>query len=549
MKTERRLIIIFLFFITLLFSNSLKASSYFDIVAEQSNYTKTSSYDDVMRHLFEVQNQTDKIHLARLTTTYEGRMIPLVIISKEGVKNILDAKATGKPIILIMANIHAGEIEGKEAMLMFTRDIVTGKADEYLENQIILVLPIFNADGNDKFGKNRGDNGPELAGVRYNGQNLDLNRDYVKLVSPEVTALVGLINQWDPVLVVDMHTTNGSYHRNPVTYATLSHASSDPQLFDYMWKNMFPEVTKTLKDKYGYDSIPYGNFSDNLEPTKGWENDTDMARYGTNYIGLRNRFTILDENYSHSDFKTRVLASYSFIKSILQYTNKNIYKMRDIVIQSDLKTRNSFYKEAFSLECKFEKLCDITIKSYEFIKEKIKPEDKDKYPPWIKDYISKRTENLKDYTVPYYGKSVSTRTVNLPQAYIITPFHPEILEKLKQHGIVVEKITKPFTAEVEIYNIKTMELAKQLYQGNVNITVKGEYSKGTIEIPQNSYLVSMKQPLARLIPVMLEPESPDSFVSWGFFNRELVEQWSARFRPYPVFRILEVKTPIQCIQD
>jgi hypothetical protein len=518
-------------------------------VAEQSDYKKTSYYKDVMDLLFEAQKQSSCINIIKFTTSYEGRMVPMVVIAKEGIKSPLELAASGKPAVLIMANIHAGEIEGKEAMMMFIRDIVENKASEYLENQVLLVLPIFNADGNDKMGHNRGDNGPELAGVRYNGQSLDLNRDYLKLESPEVCALVKVLNQWDPVVVIDMHTTNGSWHRIPVTYSSLTNPNSDMNLFDYMWKTFFPAVTKTLKDTYGYDSIPYGNFSDNLAPEKGWENDTFLARYGSNYVGMRNRFTVLDENYSHADYKTRVLSSYCFIKSVLQYTNRNIKKMKEMVIASDLKTRDSFFKANFALDFNIEKLSEVTIKSFKFDIEKIKPEDKDKYPPWIKDYIAKRTEELKDYTIPYFAKAVPSKSIPLPEAYVLGPFHPGVVENLKKHGIIVEKITKEVKMQVEVFKITELKPAAQIYQGHVPISLKGSYAVEERVIPENSYFISMKQPLARLIPVLLEPESADSLAGWGFFNRVLVEQWTGRPGTYPIFRIPKLNFPIERFQE
>jgi hypothetical protein len=520
-----------------------------ETAAERSNYEKTSTYDEVLDFIFEAQKRSDKINILRFATSTEGRMIPLVIISSEGIKSPNELKLTTKPTVLIMANIHAGEVEGKEAIQMLLREIISGQCADILDNQVILTLPIFNADGNDKFGKNRHDFGPALAGVRFNGQQLDLNRDAVKLESPEMRALVKLFNDWDPVLVVDMHTTNGSYHQEPVTYSPLLSPNSDPKLVDYMWQKFFPAVTDTLKKKYGYDSVPYGNFVDREFPEKGWESEAYAARYVTNYVGMRNRFSVLDENYSYADFKTRVLASFSFIKSILNYTRQNIRTMQQMVMASDIKTQTGFFKENFALEYKVEKLMDLTIKSYVFEKEAIKPEDRSKYPPWVKDFIVKKTNTLKDYKVDYFARPVLTRGVSLPEAYIILPFHDEVIQTLKNHGIMVEKIRKPVQMTAENFVIEKLELAKELFQGHVFLTVKGHFENAEVSIPANSYFVSMKQPLARLIPVMLEPESEDSLVAWGFFNREIVAQWTGRPNLYPVYRLNNPDIPIERFQE
>ena len=163
-------------------------------------------------------------------------------------------------------------------------------------------------------------------------------------------ALVGLFNDWDPVLTVDMHTTNGSYHREPVTYSTLLNPNSDKALGDFMWQKLFPAVARTLKTVYGYDSVPYGNFVDREFPEKGWESDALEARYGSNYVGLRNRFSILDENYSYADFQTRVLASRAFVASILAFTAKNIGAMAEMARRADRETAARFSRGEFVLE-------------------------------------------------------------------------------------------------------------------------------------------------------------------------------------------------------
>jgi len=529
----------------------LWAQTEFKTTAEASNFEKTSTYADVMSFIYQAQKQSDLIRLATLTQSSEGRLIPLVIVSTEGIKSPAEQAASGKPAVLIMANIHAGEIEGKEAVLMLIRDFVqrNQEAMAMLQHQVVLIIPIFNSDGNDKFGKNRDDNGPELAGVRYNGQDLDLNRDFLKLHSPEVRALVALYQKWDPVLFVDLHTTNGSYHRETLTYTTQVNPNGSNALSMYMWNKMFPATAKMLKDDYGIDSCPYGNFVDRTKPEKGWANHAFEARYGTNYTGLRNRFTILDENYSHADFKTRVLSSYGFIRAILRYTDDHIDEMKKMTLDADFDTKENYYKQPFALEFKTDKLFDFVIKSYEFKLEKIKPQDRQKYPPWVKDYIVKKTDKFKDYNVDYFNKAVPTRSVNLPEAYVIPPFSNDVVENLKRHGIIVERIIEPVKQNADVFETSEIKTADSLYQGNVAITLSGKYAVREVTITAGSYFVSMKQPLARLIPVLLEPESTDSLASWGFLNKKLVSQWSRNPNPYPIYRLMKVEQPIQRIQD
>jgi len=517
-------------------------------VAESSNYMKTSLYDDVMGFLYQVQKRSDIVKILPLAVSSEGRLIPLVVLSREKVSRPGDLRTTGKPAVLVMANIHAGEVEGKEASLMLIRDIALGRLSGLLDSQVLLFIPIFNADGNDKLGHNRRDLGPELAGVRPNGQNLDLNRDYLKLESLEVRALVDVFNSWDPLLVVDMHTTNGSYHREPVTYSTLLNPNSDKNLRDYIWQKFFPAVAGALKVVHGYDSVPYGNFVDREFPEKGWVSDALEARFGSNYVGLRNRFSVLDENYSYADFKTRVLSSRAFVLSIMAYTAKNIGAIADLVRQADLETIAHFSRGEFVLEFKLEKLFDLTVKSYEFVKETIKPEDRAKYPPWVGEFIMKRTEELRDYKLPYLSLAVPSRSLNLPAGYVLMPQQPEALANLRRHGVRVERILEGFRTEAENFKITGVEIGKNIFQGHVLNIIKGNYEKAEVDIPAGSYYVSLEQPLARLLPVLLEPESADSLAAWGFFNRVIVQQWSNQPGPYPVYRLAQ-RPPVALLSE
>jgi hypothetical protein len=336
-----------------------------------------------------------------------------------------------------------------------------------------------------------------------------------------------------------MHTTNGSYHREPVTYSTLLNPNSDRSLSDYMWRKLFPAVARTLKEVHGYDSVPYGNFADREFPEKGWASDALEARYGSNYVGLRNRFSILDENYSYADYRTRVLSSRAFVAAILAFTAKNIGVMADLARRSERATVSGFAATPFVQEFRLEKLFDVTIKSYEFVKEVLTPEERAKYPPWVGDFIMKRTDVPKDYRVPYLSLAVPTRTLALPAGYVLAPGHAEALANLKRHGIRVERLLTGFRADVESFKIESLTVAPTLFQGHALNTLKGRYEKGVADIPAGSCYVGLDQPLARLVPVLLEPESSDGLAAWGFFNRVIVQQWSNALGPYPVQRLAQ----------
>jgi hypothetical protein len=505
-------------------------------VAEASDFTRTSLHADVIALVHRVAAESPAVNLATLAHTAEGREIPLVILSRDGIRSPAELRASGLPAVLIMANIHAGEVEGKEASQMLIREVGAGRLGGLLENQVILVIPILNADGNERLGNHRRDHGPDLAGVRHNSQYLDLNRDFVKLESPEIRALVRLLREWDPVLLVDMHTTNGSHHRDPVTYATGSNPNCSAELMEYMWSRLFPAVGGALRDSHDWGNVPYGNFLDAEHPEKGWHNPSVEARFGTNYVSLRNRLTILDETFYFADFRTRVLASFDFIRTILEYTNANAGEIAALVQRVDQETRRTFRNHPLALAWSLEPLMDVTIRGFEHQRTPTTAQQRAEYP-WLGEYRVVPTETPQDYTIPYLARAVPARTVELPAGYALLPGFGEAASNLLAHGITVERLATPVTVVAQHYVIEKTEVASLLFQGHAMITVTGRYETRETELPVGTLWVDMEQPLARLIGVLMEPESSDSLAAWGFFNRSLVRQWSAAPGVYPVLRL------------
>ncbi len=183
---------------------------------EKSNFAKTSTYAEVMDFLKAIQQQSPSIHLISMGKSLEGKDIPVAVLANPLVKTPDEAKASGKPIVYIQGNIHAGEVEGKEAVMMLIRDILVGDKKYLLDKQIILFAPVYNTDSNDKMEKGRRpsqEDSPMEVGIRENSQGLDLNRDGVKMEAYETIGLFqNIIVPWDPLLFVDLHTTNGTWH-------------------------------------------------------------------------------------------------------------------------------------------------------------------------------------------------------------------------------------------------------------------------------------------------------------------------------------------------
>ncbi|MCR4396340.1 MAG: M14 family zinc carboxypeptidase, partial [Candidatus Saccharicenans sp.] len=217
-------------------------------VAEKSNFTATARYQEVMELIRELQKLSPRLLVENIGTTAEGRSIPMLVISNPPLHSPQAARSLKKTTVYIQANIHAGEVEGKEASLMLAREILLHPNHPYLQNLVILIVPNLNADGNERISPDnrRQQPGPEQGvGIRQNALNLDLNRDAVKLESPEMRAVVkNILNRWDPLLIVDCHTTDGAYHEETVTYSWPLNPNSDPKLLDYQRQTLLPAIEK-----------------------------------------------------------------------------------------------------------------------------------------------------------------------------------------------------------------------------------------------------------------------------------------------------------------
>ncbi|MBK9391131.1 MAG: M14 family metallopeptidase, partial [Bacteroidetes bacterium] len=311
-------------------------------VAERSDFKTTSEHKDVLEFIDKLRNTSPFIRVESLGKTNEGKDIPLLVIGNPLPSSPDELRNDSRIVIYIQANIHAGEVEGKEASLMFARDLLGKKDPQILKNAVILICPDFNPDGNDRIStQNRtSQNGPvNGVGVRHNAQFLDLNRDALKAESPEVRGLLmNVFNKWDPSVFMDCHTTNGSYHVEPVTFTWMVNPNGDKELISYMRDRMMPAMSETLLGKYKVENCFYGEFFDMLNPQKGWVMDASEPRYMTNYYGIRNRIAILNENYVYADFKSRVWGCYYLMHSLCDYININGNEIKRLLAESDKRT-------------------------------------------------------------------------------------------------------------------------------------------------------------------------------------------------------------------
>ena len=519
--------------------------------AEITDYKETSRYAEVMEFIAKLQSLSDRVKLESFGVSGEGRPLPLVILSNPATNSPAEAARSGKPIVFIMANIHAGEVEGKEATLHLMRDFVTGQLSGLLDKMILLIAPIYNADGNEKISINNrtAQNGPEGGvGTRENGAGLDLNRDFMKLESPEARGLIsGVFNRWDPHVIIDLHTTNGSYHGYALTYSPSLNPNADRRIISFTREKLLPHVSKTLRTKHKYETYFYGNFSDEQNPAreldpnksadpKAWATFDYRPRFGNNYIGLRNRIAILSEAYSYIDFRKRIDVTDRFVRAVLQYVADNAEKIIKIVREADAfavaSATTAGNEEGFGTSFKLKpsaKPVEILVGSVTKIND----------PRTNRPRLVAATES-RAVKMTEYGEFEATRRIKPPAAYIIKPDQRKVVDLLLAHGVAVESTKKAESLDVERYLVKSISRAQRAFQGHREMKLGVTSESARMEFPEGSFIVAMNQPLAALIFYLLEPESDDGLVNWNLLDQELDRaeaEKGAGSAAYPLYRL------------
>ena len=497
-------------------------------VAEKSDFRATSRHADVVAFCQRLAQKSPVVRLGELGTTSEGRKLPLLILADPPVSTPEEAARTGKLVVYAQGNIHAGEVDGKEGLMMLARDIAMGDGRPLLKDLVVVIAPIFNADGNERMARtNRpGQVGPEEGmGVRFNAQGLDLNRDFVKLESPEVRALVRFVNRWDPAVLVDTHTTNGSHHRYTITYEGPRHPACDPKLVHYVNDVLFPDVGQRLERRGGYKSFFYGNFS---RDHSRWETVPATPRYGIHYFGLRHRIAILSESYSYAPYRDRVLASRDFVRCILDFSAANRAAIHDLVTQGRAPTavagRQPGASDQIGLRSKAVPVpTRVTLLGY------------------VEDQQGGRrvaTDRPKDYEVEYLGRCEPTLQIRRPYAYLIAPSQATAIENLQRHGLAVDELREDIELDVDVYRVDQVERAPRPFQKHQLVTLQVTPRAEPRRIPAGTVLVRTDQALGTLAAFLLEPQSEDGLATWNFFDEALQEG-----KDYPVLRLAS-PTPI-----
>lgn len=481
---------------------------------EASAYVTTSSAADVEAFVAALHElpHGDRVTVRTVGASPKGRPIRLVhVAAPPGAHPRLRA--------LVIGNIHAGEVEGKEALQVLLREFANGEHDDLLAAVEPWFLPIYNVDGNEALGKaNRpGQNGPPLCGERANGQGLDLNRDFVKAEAPETQALLALFAELDPHLFVDLHTTNGSYHGYQLTFAPALSPNVDPGVARWS-RTLLDEAQASLRQQHGFATFDYGNFEtrdwdggnapESPAGQRGWYTYDHRARYGINYYGLRNRLAILSEAYSYADFPTRIAATRAFVLELLHGLAAHETELLATMANAD-RALESGAATAFGFATRF-----APPESLEVLVGQVNRVEQDGAPPRFVQMPGATPERM-----PVCRAFVATEHLDLPGAWAILDPSADVLDRLQRHGIAVQRLAAATKVTAARFAVTAKKKPKRPFQGHQELVLDGAWQPAAaIELPAGTAIVDRHQRLARVAATLLEPQSEDGLSNWNFFE-------------------------------
>jgi hypothetical protein len=533
--------------------------------AEASGFKSTSTYDDVVKFMKAVDEASPLIHYTTYGTTHEGRAMPMAVVGT-GLRDASAAavKGSGKLRVHIQGNIHAGEVEGKESAQILLREFALGQHKDWLQSMVFLITPILNADGNEKFAvtNRQRQHGPiNGMGTRPNAQGLNINRDFMKLDTPEGKAFVKLWVEYDPQVGFDLHTSDGSYHGYHLTYSPPLNPDTSPTITKIMTAEWFPFVTKSIKAKHGWETFYYGNTStpggrgfggapgggrgrgregvsgeagrgappvraacENLPAPEGitreWRTFEHGPRFHNNYVGMRNRFALLSEAYAYATFEDRIKATSYFVEEALNFAHANAARLKKAVADAD-KEKVTGSLLATTARMKRGETIDILMGEVEVEKNPVNGAEMCRR----KDVV--KTEKMVDML---WFEPVTTEIV--PAAYYIPLTETNAVDLLKAHGIQMKEMM--LAGNIEGFGI-TANTAGQHFEGHAIRRLEGKWGTQLDMKPHAKYWeVRMNQPLARLAFYLLEPTSDDGLVAWNYLDDRLKDVTTTGH--YPILR-------------
>ncbi|MFC1729148.1 DUF2817 domain-containing protein [candidate division KSB1 bacterium] len=460
--------------------------------AEKTGFEEYTGYEDMMQYLQDIQAASTEMLLSSFGTTIEGREQPYAVFSRPMVTQPWEAMVSGKPIVVMAANVHGGERTIRESMLLLTRELASNGTpmNSLLNDLVVLVIPSINPDG-------------FVRRTRGNSQGVDLNRDYMKLEQPALANFVqNILHTWRPHVFLDGH--NGGAYPYNICYQGPAHVSSDQRITDLCDQEIFPFIGAEM-EKSGYRAWYYSGGD-----STSWRTAPIDPRISINYGGFINCFGILFESPSQdrSDgAQSGLIAS----RALLQYTADNADRVMMIVDRARRETIMMGQSAMGEIPVQMEKVAEDYKVSYEIAI----------LPGGRREGESREEANQRRQIVYITGadlmkKPVVTKSRPRPYAYVLEPRAHKAVEMLKRQKVMIEVLSEDTEITVEAYELDSLSRRSQYdHPASTTLFVKDETVKSTQIFPKGTYIIRTGQSMGRIICHLLEPETDDNVITWN----------------------------------
>jgi hypothetical protein len=496
--------------------------AYWKTRAEKSEYRLTPDYAETMRFCRLLEARSRWVRVTSYGTSGQGRELPLVILSKDRAFTPEQARATGKPVVLILNGIHAGEIEGKDACLELLRDmVVLNRHAAVLDSVIVLILPILSVDAHERISHyNRiNQNGPEMMGWRFTPIGLNLNRDFLKVETPEMRSLIANVyTTWWPDLLVDNHTTDGADFRHDVSYAFNSGPGVAAPVSRWLTQAVEGRVVpRTIA--MGHLTAPYFDFLNGNDPRAGVATNDYPPRYSTGYTPLHGRPSVLVETHMLKPYAIRVRATYDFVLALLEEIGARPRALTGAVAAAAAeavargRTGDPARREVVLSTRVGQRRDSLDFKGWATRWERSEitgaPVARYTAQPW-------------DSVIPFFREVVPALTVRQPAGYIVPREWTDAIDRLDVHRVRYRRLAAAWRETVEVQRIVEWSAAPRSSEGHRPITVtRVELERQARDYGPGDVWVPLDQPSAAVAVHLFEAQAPDGLMHWNVFDTVL----------------------------
>ena len=521
-----------------------EVAPYWRTRAERTRYRQTSDYDETMRFVRQVEGASRWVRVVSYGTSPQGRDLPLVILSKDRAFTPEAALATGKPIVLIQNGIHSGEIEGKDACLALMRDLAALRTrPELLDSAIVLVLPIFSVDAHERRGRYHriNQNGPEEMGWRSTAVGLNLNRDYLKVETAEMRAMIGNVyTRWWPHLLIDNHTSDGADFQIDLMVSVNHGAGTPPSIDRWMAVAYEGRVVERTK-KMGHVTGPY------FDPRRGdirqgldyWNS---IPRYSTGYPPLHGRAAVLVETHMLKPYATRVKATYDLMIATLEELNARPGELIHAVRQAESEAvarpagRDSAARALVLTSRGSERSIPFEFKGYAFTRE---------WSDITGSPVPRYTTTPWDTILPLYRETVPGLTVVTPPGYLVPQEWSAARDRLDLHGVRYRRFARAWTDTVEVARVADWAAERNLNEGHYPTRIgRVERLRRVRTWRPGDLWVPCDQRSAAVAVHLFEPQAPDGLAYWNVFDTVLIQkEYAEDYVMEPIARKMLAENP------